>query len=197
MICSIDVLKSILDNLYKAELIDLSYTNQYTMISYSGNGIIIPKEWNIKIMHSGELVCSNAEFFEYLLSFCHTGELPGIKQDEYRNITETLNKKNIQIRPILFDFPNEESKWVWIAGIVDAECSLSLQKSKKNTKRGFQYIPRLNCSSTTPILLFQFKKACHPYGSVTSHHYQDNRNDFWKSYRKLGIYSNGLRLSFL
>jgi len=179
--------------MYKAELLDLSYSNQYTLLSYSGNGIIVPKEWTIRIMHSGELRCSNAEFFEYLL-FYHTEELPPeFEKDEYRDITDSLYRKGIKKYPSLFDFPNEESRWVWIAGVIDAECSLSLQKSKKKTKRGFQYIPRLNCSSTTPILLYQFKKACHPYGCVSSHHYQDHRSDFWKSSRKLSVSGNGLR----
>jgi hypothetical protein len=186
------VLLSILERLYKAKLIDLyPHMNQFMAIGYCGNGIILPKQWSIKIMLSGELICSHAEFFEYLLSYPQYEDLPSI-EDNFRKITDLLKKENCSPQ-FLFDFPSEESKWIWMAGLIDAESSLSLIKSKKNTKRGFQYIPRFSCSSTTPILLLQIMKACHPYGSLSSHHYQDKRNNFWKKTKKVHITSAGLR----
>jgi len=100
----------------------------------------------------------------------------------------------IQIDDAGFEFPNEISKWIWIAGIIDAESSLELQKSKGKTARQFRFIPRMACSSTTLSLLFQLKRTCFPYGNISSHHYQDKRDSQWSRTNKFMVFGDGLRI---
>ncbi len=187
------LIESILDKLYQAEILDLDpHFNQFTLVSYKGNGIIVPEDHTVKVSKSGVITCSPVDFFDYLLSFAHNEDFPD-KKRKYRRLSELLKKYNIKT-PELFEFPNEESKWTWLGAMLDAESSISLIKSRKKTKRGFQYIPKLSCSSTTPELLLQMLKACHPYGCLSSHHYQDKRSTFWKQTKKFTINSTGLRI---
>ena len=99
----------------------------------------------------------------------------------------------IEIDDAGFEFPNEESKWIWISGIIDAESSLEMARSKSRTKRGYRWIPRMACSSTTIALLLQLKRASNPYGNISSHHHQDKRDGKWNKVSKFTLFSNGLR----
>jgi len=162
--------------------------NQFTWFGYRGTGTPIPKSWRLKVMLSGKVILSNAGMLDVVL-----GYRKGIKTPIRDGGIPKFNLQFKGNKDVLPGFPNESSKWVWLAGIIDAECSLSLIRCTKDTRRGFQYLPRLSCSSTTPILLLQMKKVCHPFATMSSHHYQDKRSPFWKSTRKLSVTSNGLR----
>jgi len=178
-----------LGGLYEEGVINkYPYMNQFMHKAYCGNGSIVPKSWSIKFMLSGEIVCSDQGFLDFLIL---NKPLDGINNE--RKLSDMWEKMGVPPNyGELFEFPSEVSKWVWLAGIVDAESSLSLIKCKKKTKRGFQYIPRFSCASTTPLLLVQILKVTYPYGFLSSHH-KDKRNDFWKKTKKVCITSNGLR----
>lgn len=180
----------ILETLYEKGVLDkYPFMNQFTNKAYCGNGADVPKEWYIKFLISGEIICSDLGFLNFLI---FNKAVPLCKGK--RGISDLYEKYGeLEGSEDLFEFPSEKSKWVWLAGIVDAESSLSLIKCKKKTKRGFQYIPRFSCASTTPLLLIQILKVCYPYGFLSSHH-QDKRSDFWQKTRKVCITSNGLRV---
>ena len=59
------------------------------------------------------------------------------------------------------EFPNEESKWVWMAAILDTDGSITLQKRGKGKtiyKRGFQWATCLTFTQTNLELIEQLRE---------------------------------------
>jgi hypothetical protein len=93
----------------------------------------------------------------------------------------------------MIKFENEREKWIWLAGVIDTECSLGLYKrpayERERVKRGFVWAPVLRCASTTPSLLEQIKRICNG-GAINQQPFQSVVRKPQKQFR---LSSNGLR----
>ena len=91
----------------------------------------------------------------------------------------------------MISFETEREIWLWLACIIDTECSLGLYKRKagnRKIKRGFAWAPDLRCSSTTPVLLQQLIAICKG-GSISDCNFVEKR----KKQKQFHLSSNGLR----
>jgi len=87
------------------------------------------------------------------------------------------------------EFKSEREKWTWLAGIVDCEGGLWIEKSKVPWKRGIAYKPLLFVSNTNKQFLQTIKRVIdHGYIRKLPH-----RNDNWKEQYGLCVTANGIR----
>lgn len=91
----------------------------------------------------------------------------------------------------MIDFQTEREKWIWLAGIIDAEGCLTLKKIKRPTNLNrIGYQPTLDIDSTTPLFLQQIKSAFNNNGSISNGHKQKGNR---KPTFHLNLSSNALR----
>lgn len=94
----------------------------------------------------------------------------------------------------MIDFPNEESKWTWLAGTVDCDASITLTKHRKKTpksKRGFYYQSLISFQQTNRPLIKELKDVTGVTGRIQFiSPKRKNDSDYWK----ICVYASRLRI---
>jgi len=73
----------------------------------------------------------------------------------------------------MIEFPNEESKWTWLAGLIDCDSSITLNKSpSKTAKRGYSLKSALFFEQTNEELANEFKKVATANSKIFSPRYK-------------------------
>ncbi|RLB77416.1 MAG: hypothetical protein DRH24_16260 [Deltaproteobacteria bacterium] len=89
----------------------------------------------------------------------------------------------------IMEFKNERERWIWLAGIIDCEGGLWIEKFKVPWRRGIAYKPLLSISNTNRQFLQTIKRVIgHGYIRELPH-----RNDNWKEQYELCVTANGIR----
>jgi hypothetical protein len=90
-------------------------------------------------------------------------------------------------------FPNDEAKWAWVAGVVDADGYVRFTKStnKSVPSRGFRWLVAMQVSSVYREFLNLFKEIV-GYGSVSKSWINQKRGKE-QPYCKFSMSSDGLR----
>ena len=79
----------------------------------------------------------------------------------------------------MIHFPNEKSKWSWLAGIMDCDACITLLKIKtkgNKTRRGFCWLPILRFDQKSEVLIEEIQNVL-----GTTNMYQNCRK-FWICY---------------
>jgi hypothetical protein len=75
------------------------------------------------------------------------------------------------------NFPTEEARWIWLAGVMDCDSYIGISKSSSHVKRGFHYTVRIAFEQKSKIVIKQIKKILNNAGQINP-----NQNIYWRYY---------------
>jgi len=78
----------------------------------------------------------------------------------------------------MINFPNEESQWIWLAGIIDCDATISLSKVKAKTRSGIGWKPVVQFNQTSETFIKGIQETV-GYGQVIKVNYAKPRKCQW------------------
>jgi len=160
-----------------------------TVLTNILNYLIVKKEQSKLMIKSIDILANNKHLRssthkqKYLNNCIELNEIYlKIKSLNHRGISKSISHNQdeeivlLKKETKLINFTSNNSKWVWLAGLVDGDGCVCLGKNKVSRKSGYVFCPSLTIWNTNRALLLEVQKT---FGGKIYIHYRKNPN--WKT----------------